>query len=311
MAFASSNRVILRKFKETAWGEVPAARAMTAVQFTSETLSHSMDTVESNTIRSDRMRDALLEVGDGAEGDIAFELEYGNHDDMIAAAFMGAWTSDVLKNGVTPSSFAIERELADLTGGRKFIYYNGMMVNTMSLNIASRAIVTGSFVFMGKGGVSGTATVAASTAAAAAATPLTASANVGNILENGSALAAPIKSIALTLNNNLRAIDVIGTKTHAGLAMGTCDLGGTIDFYADGLTQYALFESHTPFALAFDLTDVDGNVLSFNLPNIYLTKATAGNAAGLNQEGMVTCDWKAIRDSATSAQIVLTRTPHA
>lgn len=310
MAFASSNRVILRYDKEVAWGEVPAAEVMTALKMTSESLNHTKDTVESNTIRSDRMRDALLVVGAGADGDINFELAYGTYDDFLEAFLCGTWTNDVLKNGTTERSFCIERELADLGAVSKFIYYNGMVVSTFTLNIAAKEIVTGSFGFMGKQGVSGAASIAASTAAALDSTPLTASANVGAIKKDGVELTAAIKSIVLNGNNNARAIEAVGALARKGIVLGTLDMIGTVEFFVSDLSMYALMEAHTPFALSFELTDVDGNKFLIELPKIYLSRSNVPTG-GINQEMMVTCDWKAVRDPVTDCVISITRTDHA
>jgi len=80
MPQADTNRVSLFISPETLWGETPGvaglAPKMYEVRMTGETLSHQKETVLSETIRSDRMRDSLAEVGVSTDGDMNFELAF-------------------------------------------------------------------------------------------------------------------------------------------------------------------------------------------------------------------------------------------
>lgn len=87
MTTADTNRVSLFFAPEATWGEAigtsAAAPKMYEVRMTGETLGHSKQTVTSNTIRTDRMRDTISEVGASAEGDINFELAAKDWDIML------------------------------------------------------------------------------------------------------------------------------------------------------------------------------------------------------------------------------------
>jgi hypothetical protein len=374
MAFAAANQVSLRLSEETVWGETPVTPAMTEVRFTGETLNHVKDTVESNTIRSDRMRDDILEVGVGAEGDINFELSYGDFDafiegvmnsdwaavttgvasiavDSVAKTFtkaagtsfitlgfkVGMWvkasgfvatgddkyfyvttvtatvltvedpdgtlvteagtgdetiSTDFIRNGVTAKSYLIEKAFTDIG---KFIYYNGCRVNHMQLSVTSKEIVTGSFAFLGKQGVSGNATVSSGVTPASVKTPLTGSVNVGSFYKNGVALTSAIRALTIQAANNLRPIDAIGTKSHREINTGFFEPTGTIEFFLDDLAMYDVMQNHTAIRLSFRLTDKSGNILIFTIPKVYLSKSTT-QATGPNTEVMVNCDWKGVRD---------------
>jgi hypothetical protein len=56
------------------------------------------------------------------------------------------------KNGSTRKSFSMERRIEDTAGAHHFQTYAGMMVDTLSLNIESKAIVTGSVGLIGRYG---------------------------------------------------------------------------------------------------------------------------------------------------------------
>lgn len=59
-------------------------------------------------------------------------------------------TGTHLKNGMTPSSYFIERKLPASTGGYKYQRFSGMQPDTFELNFESKAIVTGKIGFMGQ-----------------------------------------------------------------------------------------------------------------------------------------------------------------
>ncbi len=93
MANADSNRVKIRFSRETVWGEDVAGPATTELRLTSETLEHSKETVTSETIRSDRQRDNVLEVGQSASGDIGFELAFADYESFFETALRNSISS--------------------------------------------------------------------------------------------------------------------------------------------------------------------------------------------------------------------------
>lgn len=83
---SEANRVNLVFNRETTFKETPATPLGSELRFTSETLEHNKETVESDELRDDRQVEDLVEVGVGAQGDINLELSFGNADDLMAAA---------------------------------------------------------------------------------------------------------------------------------------------------------------------------------------------------------------------------------
>jgi hypothetical protein len=377
MPFAQANSTSLRIFQETVWGETPATPTMDEIKFTGESLSHSKETAQSNVIRTDRMRDDLLQVGVGAEGDINIELCYTDFDKLIegtlggtfttitqvAASLQviaatrkiiratGSWISDGYKvglwvkgqaftapgnngyfriqaltatdmtvydpelalvdeastpgrtmkskwirNGGTLPSFLIEKAFTDIS---KFISFVGCMVNQLQLNVTAKEIVTGSFGFMGKSGVSSNTTVSGSVNAAGNKTALTASSNIGHLFLDDVVFAAYVRTLQMTLSNNLRAQDAVGNLAHVGLAPGFFEAKGSIELFLADMTMYLKMENHTAFGFSMRFTDPSGNVMIFTFPKFYLGKSTA-NATGGNTDVMLSGEVEAVRDSATS-----------
>ena len=96
MAFTDSNRTGIRWIEEATWGDTPAGPVMTALNLTSESLKSNINTVTSETIRSDRNVSDRTVVGGGASGDLGWELRYGDIEELFAGAMGAAWVSTIV-----------------------------------------------------------------------------------------------------------------------------------------------------------------------------------------------------------------------
>lgn len=94
MPFADTARSQLYYLEEVTWGVTPAA-ALKAMRFTGETLNFSIDSKQSNEIRSDRQITDLIRTDAQPGGNVNFELSYGAPDDLLAGAFFNAWLTAV------------------------------------------------------------------------------------------------------------------------------------------------------------------------------------------------------------------------
>lgn len=79
---------------ETTAGTTPAS-ALTLLNFTGESFAQRTNSVNSNSVRSDRQVVDVARVGISVEGSIETELQYGNLDDLLEGAFMNDWTTAV------------------------------------------------------------------------------------------------------------------------------------------------------------------------------------------------------------------------
>jgi len=108
LATADTNKVslFLAQEHDDCWGEEfvdpPAAGAAKyyELKFTGESVIHNKETVVSEVIRADRMRDSLSEVGVSVEGDLNFELVFRDMDILIETVMAQV------------SSFILERTFA-------------------------------------------------------------------------------------------------------------------------------------------------------------------------------------------------------
>lgn len=205
-----------------------------------------------------------------------------------------------LLNGILSKSALLEKHFEDVDD---LVYFNGMAVSTFSLSASAKQIVTGSFSFMGKEGVTGTSTISGARTSAFATTPVNGSANMGTIKEGGSALSTALKSIEMEVSNNLRLTDKLGQKAPNAVGRGFFSVTGTITAYFEDLTLFNKAINHTSSSLEYQLTDVDGNVVYFEIPKIYFT----GNPTipSGNDDVIIPLEFTAVRDQTKNYMLAI------
>ena len=214
-------------------------------------------------------------------------------------------SSSRLFNGTTQRSFSMERAALDVN---QFFMYRGMNANKMSLSMASGAFVNGSFDFMGKDSLRTAVTGLPGTPIAQTNFDIiNARTGVGNILENGAALANTfIKSLKLDIGNTLRGQDAIGTLGYVGVVPGTLEVTGELEVYlADG-AMYDKFVNNTASSLIWTMKDAAGNGYAMTLPKVYYSdsKVMAGSK---DQDMMLSMPFTAILDSVTGKAVIMDR----
>ncbi len=92
--FTDSNRARLRYIKEdpNTWGTTPVSGKTRELRFTGSTINANKSTAVSEEIRADRMTADYIETGANTAGDTNVEFSAGSHDDLLEAAFYGAWS---------------------------------------------------------------------------------------------------------------------------------------------------------------------------------------------------------------------------
>lgn len=298
---SDSNLTALAYQAETSYGILPGTVALQKLRFTKETFDHDKFTVESNDIREDRQIEEVTEVGVEAKGGFEFELSVGEYDALIAAALMSVFADvggvPTAKNGVTKASFAFEKKfLSDA-----FANFRGMNVDQMSLKIASRAQITGSFGFIGKQGAITSATIDSAGGYGAASTglKLSASTDVGDILIDG-VVTGGIKSVDFTIANSLRGQDEIGSKANEGIGVGSVKVSGKMEAYLRNRALIEKFVNHGTTALVIPFSReaagaVAGDHIGYQitLPKLHFPKGMP-MIGGKDQDVMVPIEFTAI-----------------
>ncbi len=232
----------------------------------------------------------------------------------VAGAATGSVTlsSSRLVNGTTLRTYDLEEEFNDIT---QFVTFRGMGVNKLSMAIASKAVIGGSFDFMGKDILAMTATSnlpGTDDVLFPTTTPvMNATSNVAKLYEAGVAIAAGIfvKSISFDLNNALRAQDAIANLAPIGLGNGTIVLTGKMDVYFANATLFNKAVNNQISSLAFVMMDGPvgtGNGYAVTFPQITFTGADV-NAGSIDQDLIAAMTWEASVDLLSGKMMLVDR----
>lgn len=306
---SDSNRTTVALVKQTAFGAFNAPNHLKQQRFTKEALEFDKETVRSEEIRPDRNMAEAVKVGIGSKGTIDFEMAIGDFDGLLEAALASAFSGTTLINGTTRPAFTIEKKFT-LAATSSFMTFRDMCVDQMTLNLTAKQIVTGQFSFLGTTVTEGTATTDTSGTYTEPGTGLllSASANVANVEADGDAITA-VKSLTLTVANNLRTKDVIGKEEADDIGQGSFSVTGRLDAYFNDRTLLGKFIDHSGVEIKFDLTReaADAQVgdligYRFTLPRVRFTKGNP-TVPGQNQDIMLPLEFAAeLSDGAQAAQ---------
>lgn len=206
------------------------------------------------------------------------------------------FTGDYMINGVTKRSYTIEEEFSD-HDPVTYQYFNGMVVSTLSLSIASQSVVGGSIAFMGtKAVIQDSARFAgATTIAAPSNTVLNSSSNVGRISEGGSAITGKnyVLESSIEINNTLRLKPAVGVLGAIGIGAGECAVSGTINTYFDDKTMVDKVINNTETALTHIFKDNDNHVVLFDFPKVKYASGSP-TVPGKNQDTTVSLGYEAL-----------------
>jgi hypothetical protein len=153
--------------------------------------------------------------------------------DAGAAKTITVYYGDFIKNGTLEQTMAIEQQYQDLVTP-EYDYLTGMAVDDLMLAIKSRSVIDASVTFMGASATNTTVRAAGATDIAAPTNDvISASANVGQIQDNGVSLVgkAAVISCDLTLKNGKRRVPAVGVMGNADDASGAFRVEGKLAMY--------------------------------------------------------------------------------
>jgi hypothetical protein len=204
----------------------------------------------------------------------------------------------MLRNGTTAKSLLVEEAHLDTSD---FYTVTGFRVNELSLDIAARSLVTGSFRGTGKSYARAGATVSGSVTAVNANEAYNTSSDIWGINEGDASFAESIQNFSFSVNNNTRYNPAVGSIFTAAIPYGTQDLTGSLNVYNASGTDSLIdkFLAHT--ATEFSLVVANGTspvYYIFTFPRIQFSKG-APMAGGLDEDTMCNFDWTASSGSNT------------
>lgn len=308
MTIGTSNRTALRFVAEVTEGTTPATPALKEIRYTGESLGYNISNTRSNEIRSDRNVADLIRTGAEAGGDINAEMSYGSFDDLIEAALCSTWAANVIENGITKKSFTFQRHFQDAGATGIFNQFRGALVDSWDLEVQQGQVVTTKFGIKARSmDVTETQIAGATFPAGSTTSVMSSVSNIANLLENAVPSTEFFRKLSLSIKNNVRGLKAIGTLGNVGMALGTCDITGSIEIYFATKTMLDRYINGTGFSLSFDMDDGTSNYTVL-LPKV---KFETGQvmSGGLDQDIMYSGTIRALYDSGEGSQIKVTRVP--
>jgi len=222
----------------------------------------------------------------------------------------------MLRNPALPAnsvrtSYFFEKALEDLDPVQRF-GYGGNLINSMSLSVQSKAIVTGSLDFIGKGSTAYT-TATQSTGAIVAA-PVKdifnslshiGSMRINGVLANGSGVY--FQGFDFSIGHSLRGISAVGNLGNVGVSPGTITVTGNMSPFFAAQTMYDRFINSTAFHLSFEvINQTTGEGYVFSFPRIKINDDDVGGS-GKDQDVIESISWTALKDTTYSTTMQIDR----
>ena len=223
---------------------------------------------------------------------------------------------DKLTIGTTKKSFSMEKVFKDLT--TKAINYRGMIVSQMEINFEWGALATGSFSFSGNDHVVADAANEMMTDGRTINSPATSNTLNGSVdmpFLASSAIGVlgasefALRSVNLSLNNNLSPQTVIGETAPIDYSSGTAQIEVSLSAYLNDVGWAVLEKRNTQesFELGFMVENASG-YYGFWLPAIQVTFDDPASA-GQNQDILLEMSGQAKVGASGESALVIYRTP--
>lgn len=309
MATATGANVREAWVLETVAGTTPTSPAFQEINFTSEAIGLTVDTIVDETIRKDGQLSDVTSGNRQVGGNMPASLRYGEFDVFLEAALGGTWDvgvptagTDQLKSGTEVRSYTIERFHEDVVA---YFRNTGIQFSGFTLNRDANAITTIDFTVVGLNQTTATSELAGATyAGVSTVEPM--NAFNGSFDINGQTDAC-VTTMSLSLDRANEAQFCIGSDISTEQVVTTSDVTGSLSITFEDLTAYTLFNAQTYFALEIVLEDAAGNEIKFILPRIKYTSADIP----VSGKGVITQSYEitATHDVTTGTNLIIERNP--
>lgn len=299
------------------WNEVP---------FTSDSLAGNLTSSQSERITAARAYAGSAITAGEVSGSLGFETEANLFmNSMIQAVLQSsaAPSGTAVKNGSTPMCLMFLKRIRRGTG-YDFYTFRGVQVDSMSFNVSPGSFITGELSLqgtrMGAGAlaaVDGSNDVLETIPVGWTLTPYTS----GNIMssvfaiqdlevqdDTGTDIGVIARELSLTLSNQLRQQQAIGTGTPfaAGIASGRFMATASLEAYYSGPDIVNAMFNDEELKLTFNLVDPDGKGWTFLMDKCKITSSPPPMAEGPDQDLMQSTEVQGF-ESETNGTIKITR----
>ena len=227
----------------------------------------------------------------------------------VAAGTIGADTARI-KNGKTRQPLSIEKFFSGLdttdSGGKDFHYYLGCVVNTLTLEFRAGATVGATVGLTALSHEASAATKFTATAGAAEAGTIYSPEDTklfGAVSGTTSYLGKDpiITAITLSINNNVRETEELGTLDTPDIIPGSFGCSGTVEMYFKDSDLYDRFLGRNDTALAWAVYEKNKpqNGYGFYMPKVRFNNARV-QATGNDADLIASFDYRALGTAGTT-----------
>lgn len=217
--------------------------------------------------------------------------------DAGAAKTIRVYFGDYIREGTTKRAYTIEQQFQDLVTPT-YEYYKGMTPTLLEFDVKSQDILKGKTTFMGLSITDPSAVrfTGATDVAAPTNDVMNASDNVGSVLVNGVTVGSNyVTSLVLTVDNNGRRVNAIGSKFSAAIRLGRANITGKIEMYYDDPTILVMIRNSTATSFYFPISDPGGTkAYLFDNPRIKFGDGSP-TVPGVDTDRMLSTDYQALR----------------
>ena len=115
MAIATGARSKVGFITEVTYGTTPLTPNLAELPFTSFSVNLTRDEHDDNSLRADRMERYSLSGNRAVAGQIDVNFAHGLYNTLLESALQGAFTTKILKTGVTRKSVTLEEGSLDIS----------------------------------------------------------------------------------------------------------------------------------------------------------------------------------------------------
>lgn len=250
-----------------------------------------------------------IEVTGVADGQLTLDVPSNWQTDAGTSQRIAVFFGDIVTNGaaaVDDHLFVVERAFNDHDPVSRETFIE-MAVNQISMQLAPKAIATGSIEWFGSSArardnddvaelYSGTVT----REAAPAFDVYNTSSNVGRLGRGANAVGAggvnAVLRAELNINNNLRRLDAVGVFGSVGIGVGEIGVTGTMVTYFDDLSLYQDVLDGEETSIDYVMRGNDGRAILVHVPRLKFTDG-APEVPGKNQSVTLPLPFQGLRDS--------------
>lgn len=305
MSFSSSSETQMAVVEEVDWGVTPTTPVFQRIRSTGEGLSSGLESETSSEFSPIPDATDLIITGATADGDVNFELSYGDDFDILLShSLRGSWTAwGQLAGAAEQKSMTIEKRFATPTDDTpsKYFRYPGCRVNSLSVDVVESAKFEGTMEVMARNEETiGTAIIAGATYLAPNANPVMSAPQIRNVkLGVVGSECYVLKDISFNVDNGARSQTGFSTcftgpwpdLEAKGIAYGRREITGALTAYFSDEALYNAFKSNVYTWMMFDLSD-GTNAYRIFIPRLKFSDGST-NASDNNSDIESALEWTA------------------